>query len=100
LQEIIQETTNRLNMLQKQESENEISLKRIKGQIEAEQAKGDLLSIQREHAQTEGRMTGEAEAERVRAFIEGLTENIPLPDKIGLFNVLRKQDALESLSQG
>jgi hypothetical protein len=36
LQEIIQETTNRLNQLQKQESENEVSLKRIQGQIDGD----------------------------------------------------------------
>ena len=34
LQKIIQETTNRLNRLQQQESENEVRLKQIRGEIE------------------------------------------------------------------
>jgi hypothetical protein len=100
LQEIIQETTNRLNRLQKQESENEIELKRVRGQIEAEGAKGELLTLQRDHVRTEALMRGEAEADRVHAFLTGLGEDMALTDKIALFNTLRKQEALKNLSQG
>jgi regulator of protease activity HflC (stomatin/prohibitin superfamily) len=100
LQEIIQETTNRLNRLQKQESENEVSLRRLSGEIEVEQAKGQLLTVRTEHMRLEGRMVGEAEAEKVRGFLEGFADTIPLADRIAIFNTLRKQDALEKLSKG
>jgi regulator of protease activity HflC (stomatin/prohibitin superfamily) len=100
LLEIIQETTNRLNRLQKQDSENEVGLKRIQGEIEVENAKGQLLESRRVHMQTEGRALGEAEAEKVSAFLAGLGDAIPLTDKLALFNILRKQDALEKLSRG
>lgn len=100
LLEIIQETTNRLNRLQKQDSENEVGLKRIQGEIEVENARGQLLETRRVHMQTEGRALGEAEAEKVRAFLDGLGDAISLTDKVGVFNTLRKQDALEKLSKG
>jgi len=100
LQEIIQETTNRLNRLQKQESENEVRLKQIQGQIDAEEAKGQLLEIQRDHVRTEAMMAGEAEADRVKAFLDGLGEDISAEDKLAVFNTLRKQEALQSLSTG
>lgn len=99
LQEIIQETTNRLNRLQKQESENEIKLKQIKGEIEAEEMKGQLLEIRREHLRTEAVMEGEAEARKVKAFLDGLGNKISLEDKLTFFNILRKQDAIEKLSK-
>ncbi|MCI0530156.1 MAG: hypothetical protein L0Y56_22160, partial [Nitrospira sp.] len=100
LQEIIQETTNRLNRLQKQESENEIRLKQVKGEIEAEKMKGQLLETRREHFRVEALMEGEAEARRVKAFLDGLGNKVSLEDKIALFNTLCKQDALEKLSKG
>src|SRR5690606_29775127 len=48
LQEIIQETTNRLNRLQQQESENEVRLRQIRGEIEAEELRGRLMEVRRE----------------------------------------------------
>ena len=39
LEQIIQETTNRINKLQQQESENEVQLQQIKGDIEEEKAR-------------------------------------------------------------
>lgn len=99
LQEIIRETTDRLNRLQKQESENEVKLKQIGGEIEAERMKGELLRTQRENVEAAARMEGEGEALRVRAFFDGLGD-LPVGDKIAIFNTLRKQEAIESLSQG
>jgi len=100
LQEIIQETTNRLNRLQKQASENEVQLQHIQGDIEAEQMKSQLLDLQREHARTQALSRGEAEAERVRTFLSGLGDTITADDKIAIFNTLRKQDMLRTLSKG
>jgi hypothetical protein len=36
----------------------------------------------------------------VRAFLSGLGPDIPIQDRIALFNVLRKQDMLADLSRG
>lgn len=100
LQEIINETTNRINRLQKQESENEVKLKQLHGEIETEQRRGQLLELRRQHAQTEGIIAGEAEALRVNAFLTGLGDGLANEQKLAIFNTLRKQDALTALSQG
>jgi regulator of protease activity HflC (stomatin/prohibitin superfamily) len=100
LQEIIQETTNRLNRLQKQHSENEVQIQKIQGDIEAEAMRGQLLEKRREHLRTEGQMQGEAEAARVQAFFAGLGDQLAAADKIAIFNTLRKQEAIEALSAG
>ncbi|MEM7132114.1 MAG: hypothetical protein AAF702_37760 [Chloroflexota bacterium] len=100
LQEIINETTNRINRLQKQESENEVSLKGLQGEIEKEQQRGQLLDLRRQHAQIEGAIAGETEAQRVQAFLNGLGEDLPIAEKVAIFNTLRKQEALERLSEG
>jgi len=99
LQEIIQETTNRLNRLQQQESENEIQLKDLEGQIESERVRGDLLQIQREHSRTEALIAGEAESQKVQAFFDGLGD-LPIEEKVAIFNTLRKRDMLSDLSEG
>jgi regulator of protease activity HflC (stomatin/prohibitin superfamily) len=100
LMDIIQETTNRLNRLQKQESENEVRLKQINGEIEAEEARRRLLELLREHKRAEGQMQGQAEADQVQAFLAGLSDDLPLMEKVALFNSLRKREALEALSAG
>lgn len=100
LQEIIRETTNRLNRLQKQESENEVKIKQLNGEIEAENMKQKFLEIQRQNVETAAQMEGEAEALKVKAFFEGLGERISSTDRISIFNTLRKHEALETLSKG
>lgn len=100
LQEIIQETTNRLNQLMKQESENEIKIKQINGEIDVENMRGKLLELKREHSQLESQTAGEAEAQKVKFFLDGLGTDIPLEDRIAIFNTLRKKDILGKLSEG
>jgi len=101
LQQIIEETTNRLNRLSQCESENEIQMFKMQGQLEAEKVNGDLLKIQHEHAMKEAEVTGSAEAARVSSFIDRLAEKVPkLEDRIKMWEVLRKNDALDVVSKG
>merc|ERR1719181_1049844 len=72
LEQIIQETTNRMNRLSQAESENEVNLFRTQGEIEQEKVNGELLKIQHEHAAAEAEVSGKAEANRVSAFFAGL----------------------------
>merc|ERR1712040_27584 len=65
LSQIIQETTNRLNRLSQAESENEVNLFRMQGQIEQSRLNKDLSEIQHEQAQAEAQVAGNAEADRV-----------------------------------
>merc|ERR1712100_883076 len=77
LEQIIQETTNRMNRLSQAESENEVKLFRTQGEIEQEKLNGALLSIKHEHAEAEAEVTGAAEAERVRTFLKDLEDQVP-----------------------
>merc|ERR1711971_1426883 len=101
LQQIIQETTNRMNRLSQQESENEVKMFKMQGQIEQEKLNGDLLAIQHEHCKVEARVRGEAEADQFAAFVEGVSKAVPkLEDRLNAWQTLRKQDALSAVAQG
>jgi len=103
LEEIIQETTNRMNRLQQQESENEIQLKQIRGDIEEERARAELLQIQTDNSNARSKMEGLAEAERVKSFLLDLSTTFPdmgESTKIAMWNTLRKEDALKAVSSG
>merc|ERR1712066_662899 len=98
---IIEETTNRLNRLSQAESENEVKIFKMQGQIEQEKLNGELLEIQHSHARDEARVKGDVEAERVVSFVSGLEKHVPeLKDRISMWEVLRKQDALTVVSDG
>lgn len=100
LMEIIQETTNRLNRLQKQESENEVRLRQIQGDTEVEQSRSSLIVLQRENELNIAVASGQAEASRVAAFLDGLGDGIAIEDKIAVYNLLRKGEVLHDLSRG
>mmetsp|Transcript_18621 Transcript_18621/g.53354 ORF Transcript_18621/g.53354 Transcript_18621/m.53354 type:complete len:704 (+) Transcript_18621:56-2167(+) len=101
LEQIIQETTNRMNRLSQAESENEVGLFRTQGQIQQEQMNGDLLKIQHEHTTDEAKVTGCAEAARIAAFMDGLKDVVPKnEDRVAMWQVLRKTEALSVVSQG
>lgn len=100
LQEIIQETTNRLNRLQQQESENEVRLRQIQGEITAEELRGRLMEVRRAVELAQAQIVGGAEAARVRAYLDALGADVPLDARLAVFNTLRKQEALAALSGG
>merc|ERR1712054_547076 len=101
LQQIIQETTNRMSRLSQAESENEVNLFRMQGQIEQEKLNGELLEIQHKHSQDEAKVVGSSEADRIAAFIEGLGSDVPnLQDRMAMWQTLRKTDALSAVAQG
>ena len=103
LEQIIQETTNRLNRIQQQESQNEVQLREIKGDIEEEKARSELISIQTANSNQKSKMEGLAEAEKIKSFLSQLSKDIPDLDKntiIELWSTLRKEDALKTISKG
>jgi len=100
LDQIIQETTNRMNRLSQAESENEVSLFRMQGQIQQEKMNGDLLKIQHEHGTDAAEVLGSAEAARIRAFMKGLDKTVPgAAERANMWQVLRKTEALEVVSK-
>jgi len=99
LQEIIQETTNRLNRLLKQQSENEVRLNEVRGNLDIERQKGELIQIQRENALKEAEMHGECEAVRVARFFDKLAGSLSEQEKINIFNTLKKVEYIEKLGR-
>jgi len=97
---IIKETTDRLNRLQKQASENEVKLYKMKGDIEEEKMKGDLLKIKHDHHRAKALMEGEAEADEIKAFLKGLDQSIPMEVQMQMWNALRKLQGIELVSKG
>merc|ERR1712224_554016 len=77
LEQIIQETTSRMNRLSQAESENEVSLFRLQGQIEQARVNDALLEIQRQQSRADAQVTGRAESERVATFLHGLDKDVP-----------------------
>lgn len=100
LQDIIQETTNRINLLQQQASQNEVRLKQIEGDLVAEHQQAELLKVQALNGQQQARMAGEAEALKVQTFFQALATDLSLETRLAIYQTLRKQDALAAVSQG
>jgi len=101
LQEIIKETTDRLNRLQKQSSENEVKLSKMRGDIEEEKMKGDLLKIKHDHHRAKSLMEGEAEADQIKAFLKGLNNaTVSMDVQIAMWNSLKRLDGIQLVSKG
>merc|ERR1719217_1030190 len=64
LQEIIRETTNRINALQKQRSENEVLSEKLATDLALEVAKKNLVQAQAENDRVLARSEGEAQGLR------------------------------------
>merc|ERR1712224_688899 len=65
LQEIIQETTSRINRMQKQRSENEVEREKVGAQIEIEKQRSGLIKEQTANEKLQASVKGEAEGARL-----------------------------------
>merc|ERR1719421_1936723 len=81
LQEIIQETTNRINRMQKQQSDNEVQREKVAGEIEVEKQKTDLVQARCDNDRMRAIIEGEADglrlAKSASTFFSVLTETLP-----------------------
>ena len=114
LEQIIAETTNRMNRLSCQESENEVKLAQLHGEEEQENAKSAVLKIKQLHQVEMARAEGSAEAEKVLAFLKRIegSDGSDVDDGIGvaggmsaalaqeLWHALRRAEAIRDVSQG
>lgn len=100
LDQIIQETTSRMNRLSQAESENEVNLFRMQGHIVQEKLNGDLLKIQHQHSKEESEIKGRSEAMRIAAFMDGLKSSVTkTEDRADMWQVLRKIEAFDEVSK-
>jgi len=81
LSEIIQETTNRINRLTAQQSENDVKGAALSADIQLERQRTDLIKTKAENERLQAQMHGEATGmEMMRGaatFIGGLNESVP-----------------------
>jgi regulator of protease activity HflC (stomatin/prohibitin superfamily) len=98
LQEIIQETTNRINRLQQQHSENEVSRERMAGEIEIEKQRAALIHAKTENDRILATSVGESDgiklAKNAEVFLTILGEAIPnSDDRLNLLRFFGEQNA-------
>merc|ERR1711871_1533318 len=107
LEQIIAETTNRMNRLSCQESENEVKLAQLHGEEEQENVKSSVLKIQQRHKIETARAEGMAEAEKCLAFLNRIEDggigvaggrSATLAQE--LWHALRKAEAIRDVSKG
>merc|ERR1712193_383401 len=81
LQEIIQETTNRINRMQKQQSDNDVQRERMSGEIEVEKQRTALVQAQCDNDRMRAIIEGEADglrlAKSASTFFSVLSETLP-----------------------
>jgi len=101
LQQIIMETTNRMNRLSRQESENEVALAKIHASVVQEKARSEVLKIKKENEISTARADGEAEAEKTVAFLKHVENTMESKEMAQeAWHALRKQEGLKAVASG
>merc|ERR1712139_86880 len=109
LQEIIQETTNRINRLQAQESENEVMAARLAADITLEKQRTEFIKTQAANEQLRAQSQGEAAGVKLykdaATFIGGLSKEVPDVDsRVELYKLHKtlssRNTDTENLSSG
>merc|ERR1719478_518457 len=96
LQDIIQETTNRINRMQKQQSDNEVQREKMAGEIEVEKQKADLVQAQCDNDRMRAIIEGEADglrlAKSASTFFSVLSDTLPDEDaRLQLYRFFEEQ---------
>jgi len=73
-------------------------MKRIEGEILAEENERKLLEMKIQRKERECESQGEQQAIWVRSFLDKLGSDLSLPQKLEVFQMLRKQELYSSLS--
>ena len=97
--QIIDEKTNRIKNIEKQEAENEIKLRELEGKINAEKLNGTLVKIKKENERQENQADGIAEGSRIQNFIGNLGDDIPLERKLQIYFDIQNTKRLDMISQ-
>lgn len=97
--QIIDEKTNRIKNIEKQEADNEIKLRDLTGKIDAEKLFGNLLKIKKENERQENQADGIAEGSRIQNFLGNLGDDIPLEKKLQIYFDIQNTKRLEALTQ-
>merc|ERR1712232_511877 len=96
LQEIIQETTNRINRMQQQQSENDVLKEQLKGETELEQKRKELIQAKSDNDRMKAIIEGEADglrlAKNAQSFLATLEKDLPDAEiRLALFKFFEEQ---------
>jgi len=109
LQEIIQETTNRLNQMQHQESENDVAKAKMDGDIDIARQRAKLIEVQSDNERKQAEMEGKAQGMRLgnnaQSFFDLLsTSGTNASANLELFKFFQEQQTaitrMQSLASG
>merc|ERR1711920_564176 len=109
LQEIIQETTNRMGRMQQQASQNEIAEAKLAGLIDIERKRTELIEAQTDNEKKRATMEGEAQglllANSALSFFDLLNSSVPSVEaKLELLRFFEEQRTavvrMQSLASG
>merc|ERR550514_348747 len=98
LQEIIQETTNRINRMQHQQSQNDVSKEQMHGEIELEKQRKELIEAKADNERMEAVTRGEGEglrlAKNVTTFMDLLSVGLPnAAQRVALLKFFEEQQS-------
>merc|ERR1740121_107383 len=95
LQEIVEETTNRINLLTKQRSDNAVNRAKLEGDVELERERTRLLERQTENEKLASQKEGEAEglemAMSASSFLDILNDTVPdVDERLSLYRMHKR----------
>lgn len=96
LQEVIQETTNRMNRMQQQQSQNDVLHEQMNGEIELEKQRSELIQAKSDNDRMKAIIEGESEglrlAKNAQTFLSTLGADLPDADsRLALFKFFEEQ---------
>mmetsp|Transcript_33245 Transcript_33245/g.79656 ORF Transcript_33245/g.79656 Transcript_33245/m.79656 type:complete len:633 (-) Transcript_33245:169-2067(-) len=109
LQDIIKETTMRINELQKQESQNAVNAAKLAADILLEKQRTELIQTQADNTKLEKQFQGQSDGEKMvqaaLAYIEGLNMSVPnVTERVEMYRLQQtlkaRNNDTHSLSQG
>eukprot|EP00440_Ansanella_granifera_P048696 gb/GFBE01052761.1/.p1 GENE.gb/GFBE01052761.1/~~gb/GFBE01052761.1/.p1 ORF type:complete len:632 (+),score=178.25 gb/GFBE01052761.1/:1-1896(+) len=92
LQDIIKETTMRINELQKQKSQNDVNAAKLLANINLEKQRTELIQTQADNQKLEKQFKGQSDGAKLvqsaAVFIDGLNESVPnVTERIELYKL-------------
>eukprot|EP00913_Durusdinium_trenchii_P034495 g32271.t1 len=109
LQNIIKETTMRINELQKQESQNAVNAAKLTADIKLEQQRTELIQTQADNErlqkQFQGQSDGQNQVQAALAYISGLSSSVPnVTERVEMYRLQQtlkaRQADTSSLAKG
>jgi regulator of protease activity HflC (stomatin/prohibitin superfamily) len=97
-QEIISEKTSRIANLEKKEGEIEVNKVSLRGEVEQEKIKGEIIGVKRTYMREEAKADGESEADKITNFLNNLPECLTKDEKLAIYYNEENSTRLETIA--